>query len=166
MTGLPAISVEPLGVTAFDMRPAQAAIRCQHGPRYHLSKAALWEVAALWGLTPGDPAINPHGVFADAETLIEVRGERSRAEICAAVGRNGLWAMSTSYMLPESGAGSAPGVWNSIAYRSREGARAAGLYVLESRFRAIAMKRGPNAKAASKLLGLLAAERAPQLQLL
>lgn len=99
------------------------------------------------------------------ETLIEVRTKRCQAEIRAAAGRNGLWAMSTSYMLPESGAGSAPNVWNSMAYHSRDDARAAGLLALESRFRKIAARSGPDAKAALKLLDLLDAERTPQLQL-
>lgn len=69
MTGRPAILIDPLGITAFDLRPAQDAIRRKHGPRYHLSEAALWEVAALWGFAPGDPAINPHGVFMDCGNL-------------------------------------------------------------------------------------------------
>ncbi len=123
MTACQRITIGPLGIAALDLRPAQAAIRKAHGPRYHVIDQAMWDVAALWGITPEHQRINDCGVFDPPDDVIRIEAGRSHADIELACAPSGLWAFATDYHLPNSGAGSAPSVWNSFAFESRADAR-------------------------------------------
>lgn len=157
--------IEIAGLPALDLRPAQQAIRAAHGPRYHVTDQALWEVASLWGIAPQHGRINPHGVFDPIDETIRIEAVRCYAEIELARAPGGLWAISTDYHLPNSGAGSAPSVWNRFAFFSRDDARAAGLAQLRERFTAIGERGGPDAQAAKQLVAKLQAMRFEQMEL-
>lgn len=164
MTALPRIRLEPLGIEALDMRPAQQDIRERFGPRYFADDACLREVAALWGINAHHECINDAGVFIPYEQ-IEHRTGRCRAEIRTACSPSGLYAMDTSYMTAMCGGGASPSVWNRVAFLSEADARAAGLHAMIERFRGIAAEGGTDAADARKLIALLEAERMPQLTL-
>lgn len=164
MTARPRIRLEPFGIEALDMRPAQNAIRIKYGPRYFADDACLREVAALWGIDPKHEGINDSGVFIPYKK-IEHRAGRCRAEIRYARSPSGLYAMDTSYMTAMCGGGAAPSVWNRVAFLSEADARAAGLNEMIERFRGIAAQGGSDSADARKLIALLEAERTPQLAL-
>lgn len=157
--------IEIAGLPALDLRSAQQAIRAAHGPRYHVSDQALWEVAALWGIAPQHGRINPHGVFDPIDETIRIEAGRSYAEIELARAPGGLWAVSTDYHLPNSGAGSAPSVWNRFAFFSRDDARTAGYARLRERFTAIGERDSPDAQAAKQLIAKLQAMQFEQMEL-
>lgn len=165
MSALPRIRLEPSGIEVVHLRPAQMDICTRHGERYHLSDECLREIAALWGVEPHHGRINDAGVFTPFDTVIDIGAGRCRAEILMACSPSGLWAMDTSYMTAMSGGGSAPSVWNPIAFLCEADARAAGLNELIARFRAIAAEGGSDATDARNLADLLCAERTPQLSL-
>lgn len=160
----PRIKMEPLGIEALDLRPAQDDIRARYGPRYHVMKECLRDVAALWGIGPDQCCINDAGVFIPYQE-IEVRAGYCRAELDYARSPSGLWAMATGYQTAMSGGGSAPSIWNGFAFLSEEGAKAAGLHRLIELFRGIAAQGGSDAADARKLLAMLEEERTPQLAL-
>ena len=157
--------IEIAGISALDLRDAQNAIRRAYGPRYHVNEQALWDVAALWGIAPEHERINPHGVFAPIDETIRVESGRSFAEIKLAQAPSGLWALATDYHLPNSGAGSAPSVWNHFAYFSRNDARSAGLGQLRERFATIGTRGGSDAKAAHEMMARIDEIAAEQMEL-
>lgn len=148
-----------------DLSPLQNDIRRRFGRDYHRSKEALWEVAALWGITPEHKRINPHGVFDPIDEIIGIEAERSHIEIELAKAPNGLWAMAINYTLPLSGAGAAPSVWNSTAYFSRDDAREVALRNLLARFKEITKRGGADAKAATQLMTEIEKVRFEQMEL-
>lgn len=152
----------PGGVSAFDLTPAQNTIRANYGRDYHRMDAALWDVAALWGIAPEHERINPHGVFDPVDEVIRIEAGRSFAEIELACAPSGLWAMATDYRLPNSGAGSAPSIWNRHAFRSRDDARTVGLLSLRERMQVIAQRGASDASAARLLITEIDASRAEQ----
>lgn len=154
--------LEPLAFEVTDFTDVQNAIRRKHGPRYHLSPDRRAEIAALWGMRPDDASINDAGVFLGAEE-IALKAGRCRCEIKLAQSPSGLWAMDTSHATPDSGAGSAPGIWNRIAFDCRDDARAAGLHRMISTFEVIASLGRAGAADARALVALLKAERTPPL---
>lgn len=153
------------GVSAFDLTPAQNAIRIQYGRNYHRMDAALWDVAALWGIAPEHERINQHGVFAPVDEVIRLEAGRSVAEIELARAPSGLWAVATDYHLPNSGAGSAPSVWNRHAFRSRDDARTVAVFTLRERMQMIAQRGGSDGSAARSMITEIDASRAEQMQL-
>lgn len=159
----PLIRLEPLGIEALNLRPAQDAIRAQYGPRYHVSEDCLREVAALWGAQPHE-IINDAGVFMPYRRINHRAGSCS-AELRLATSPSSLWAMSTSSMSALCGYSSAPSVWNRHAFLNEADAIAAGLHELITRFRALAAEGGSEASNARKLVDLLEMERMPQLSL-
>lgn len=165
MKSFPRIRLEPLGIEALDMRPAQDDIRAKYGPLYHVNDACLREVAALWGIEPQHECINDVGVFIPYVDIAH-RAGRCRAEIHYARSPTGLYAMDTSYMTAIRGGGASPSVWNRVAFLSEADARAAGLHALIERFRRIADEGGPDSADIRRMVDLLLAERTPQLSLL
>lgn len=161
MIELPRIRLDPLGIEALDMRPAQNEIRARYGSDYHLSDACLQDVAALWGIGPDHACINRHGVFDPCQSL-ELRAGRCCAEIDYVRSPSGLWAMATGYQTANAGGSHAPSVWNSIAFLSEADAKSAALHRLIERFRVMAAQGVSDAR---KLTELLEAERTPQLAL-
>lgn len=161
MIALRRVRLAPSGIDALDMRPAQDAIRRKYGPRYHVMDECMTEVAALWGIGLDRTCINDAGVFVSYETL-DHRAGRCRAELCYARSPSGLWAMTTCYEIATGGSGSAPCVWNRIAFQSEADARAAGLHDLIALFRNMAAHGIADAR---KLADALDAERMPQLAL-
>lgn len=156
--------LDPFEFEVIDFTDVQNAIRRKHGPRYHLSEACRAEIAALWGASPGDGSINDCGVFQNVDD-IALHAGRCRAEISIAESPSGLWAMDTSHATADSGAGSAPGIWNRIAFSSRDDARAAGLHRMISTFEVIAGLGRSSSADATALVALLKDECTPQLTL-
>lgn len=164
MNTLPRIVIGSLSITALDMRPALNAIRAKYGSGYHVNTECFNEICALWGIEPHHDCINDSGVFITC-MRIDHRAGRCRAEVRYARSPSGLWAMDTSYTTATGGAGSAPSVWNRLAFLCEADARSAGLRELIERFRGIEAQGGTVATDARKLIGLLDAERTPQLSL-
>lgn len=164
MTAPACIQIEPMGIKAVDMRPAQQALRVQYGRRYYLSPECLRDVAALWGVVLPSPYMYDVGVFRNARSILHRTG-RSEADIRLACSPSGLWAMDTSYMLPLSGHGAAPSVWNPVAFRCEADAVAAGLHELVEALGRIASSSRSDATEALRLMDILKAERTPQLSL-
>ncbi|WP_282890738.1 hypothetical protein [Xanthobacter autotrophicus] len=153
-----------MGIEALDMRPAQQALRVQYGCLYYLSDACLRDVAALWGVMLPSPYMYDVGVFRNARSILHRTG-RSEAEIRLACSPSGLWAMDTSYMLPLSGHGAAPSVWNPVAFLNEADAVAGGLHELIESLGRIASSSRSDASEALRLMDILKAERTPQLSL-
>ena len=108
---------------------------CGRYPEYWLSAEAQLELLAVWG----GPNCNDCGVFERAENiLIELDGQKSwYAELRIAVAPNGWHAIATSYWYGQGGGGSAPSVWNRIAYTSRDEAVTAGVNELIATFEGV-----------------------------
>ncbi|MCC7253613.1 hypothetical protein [Hyphomicrobium sp.] len=164
MMELPRIGLDPLGIEALDMRPAQNEIRARYGRGYHVNDDCLRDVAALWGIGPNHECINDSGVFIPYERIELAKG-RCRAEIRYASSPSGLWAMDTSYMTATCGGGASPSVWNGTAFFSEDDARAAGLHSMIELFRNIAAAGKSEAADARKIISLLEEARTPQLAL-
>lgn len=159
------ITFETLGITALDLTDAQNAIRRGHSPRFHVKEQALRDCAALWGITPEHNLINDAGVFEAYDEVIDVQAGQCRAEIEITGSPSGMFAMTTSFSRQNSGAGSAPSIWNRIGFRSLEDARTVGLAEHRTRFNGIAMSGGTEATNARKLLDMLDEAATPQLAL-
>lgn len=164
MMELPRIRLDPLGIEALDMRPAQNEIRARYGRGYHVNDDCLRDVAALWDIARQHDCINDSGVFTPYDR-IECRAGRCGAEIRYASSPSGLWAMDTSYMTATCGGGSSPSVWNGVAFFSEDYARAAGAHALIELFRNIAAAGKSEAADARKLIQMLEDARTPQLSL-
>lgn len=165
MTNFPLITIEPIGIAVFDLSEAQDAIRRKYGRQYHLSAECLADVAALWGLPNGSPLINDAGVFLTCEIALDLHAGPCSAEIEVAASPSGLWSMGKSCWGSDSGGGSAPSVWEQIAFRSRDDARLAAVAKLIEYFEAAIARGAPRECDLRSMLALLKAERTPQLSL-
>ncbi|MEO1282929.1 MAG: hypothetical protein AAFV69_14475 [Pseudomonadota bacterium] len=161
----PLFTLDVTGVAVCDLQPAQDAIRRKYGPRYHVSEHALWDCAALWGIAPTHHRINDCGVFDLFDEAIEFKAGRCRAEIKLAATPSGLCTMGTSHILSMSGAGSAPSVWNRIAFHNLDDARAAGLAEHRARFSRVVQSGSSDSADARKFLEQLDDAATPQLAL-
>lgn len=164
MMEFPRIRLDPLGIEALDMRPAQNEIRARYGRGYHVNDDCFRDVAALWGITGQHDCINNSGVFIPYDRL-ECRAGRCSAEIRYASSPSGLWAMDTSHMTATCGSGASPSVWNGTAFFSEADARAAGLHAMIELFRTIAAAGKSEAADARRLIQMLEEARTPQLAL-
>jgi hypothetical protein len=108
---------------------------CSRYPEYWRSNEAQRELLGLWS----SPVCNDCGVFVRDETiLIELGGQRSwYAEIRIAVAPNGWHAVATSHWYGQGGGGSAPSVWNRIAYTTRDEAVTSGIIELVANFEGV-----------------------------
>ncbi|MEM7778515.1 MAG: hypothetical protein AAF732_23290 [Pseudomonadota bacterium] len=73
--------------------------------------------------------------------------------------------MATSHTLSMSGAGSAPGVWDPVAFQGLDDARSAGLREHIKRFRGVKEAGGSDASDAREILEMLDAAAVLQLEL-
>lgn len=145
-------------------------IRAKHGERYYLSAAALWEAAALWGVTPETGGINDCGVFTARKEVLPFSHLRCRAKITLVESPNGFWAMSTTLVTHLEGRTYAPSVWNEWAFSSRDNAQLAGLcelidYLQSAVERRCSTNSAANQQELRQMIALLDAEKTPQLSL-
>ncbi len=153
-----------------DLTEALNAIHRKYGERSHALPAAMWEAAALWGVTPEARSINDCGVFTYASDEVTLRGGGCKAEFTLVQAPNGNWAMSTGYDTRISGGGYAPSVWNRQAFPTRDDARLAALCELIHQFRQEAenpnsLNGDSNRRDARQMIGMLEGEKTPQLSL-
>lgn len=113
---------------------------CGRYPEYWRSDGAQNELLALWG----GPDCNDCGVFERDETiLIELDSQKSwYAELRIAVAPNGWHAIATSHWYGQGGGGSAPSVWNRIAYTTRDEAVTNGINELVATFEVLRDHKG------------------------
>jgi hypothetical protein len=113
---------------------------CARYPEYWLSDEAQRELQALWG----GADCNDCGVFERGETIrVELDCQKSwYGELRIAVAPNGWHAIATSYWYGQGGGGSAPSVWNRIAYTTRDEAVAAGIDELIATFQRVRDAKG------------------------
>lgn len=153
-----------------DLTEPLNAIRRAYGERYFAISEARWEAAALWGVTPETQSINDCGVFtAREENITHCHGE-CRVTITLVQTPNGYWAMSTSYMTRFSGSTYAPSVWCAQAFPNRDAAHLMALRELTDHLQQILDSRCStnselNQREIRQMLGLLEAEKTPQLSL-
>lgn len=119
-----------LNVQMVDHRHTIEAIKQTYGPRYYIQSNALWEAAALWGVTPEANLINDCGVFLCSDTLLRLNAGRFQIEINGVNMPNQLWLMSLCYQSSIQGHGYACSVWHPIVYPTREDACLAGIHEL------------------------------------
>lgn len=166
---LPTIPKEP-SFTIIDQSDAIATIRQKFGDACFIAPEALWEAAALWGVTPETRSINDCGVFTyitDSFCFI-ASGYGCEAQLVQAP--NGHWAMSTSYHTRISGGGYACSVWSRTAFPTRDDARLAAIHELIAHFQSEAASPNScnseaNQREAQSMINLLEAEKMPQLSL-
>ena len=112
---------------------------CRRYPKYWLSDEAKRELLALWS----GPDCNGCGVFQSTETVrIDLDGTHWYGEIRIAVAPNGWHAMDTSYGYGQGGGGSAPSVWNRVAYTTRDEAVETGINKLIATFEGVRDQQG------------------------
>ena len=160
----PHLSIPGLNIAAFDLRPAQTAIKEKYGAGFHLDSDCLTEIASLWQVSPGDGLINSSGVFTNPAEAIELQSGKCNCTISLASTPSSLWAMSVSLQLSRSGLACPLSVWNSIAFATRGDAIACAVHGLQNHFRNIGLS-SPDAASARKLCVQLADVKAPQLEL-
>ena len=121
-------------MTAIDLTEKIDDVRDRYGMRYWASDEARQEMIALWA----NPSCNDCGVFENRETIrIRLDGTHWHGEIDIAVAPNGWHAISISWWYGLGGGGSAPSVWNPVAYTTREEAVAAGISNLIEKFEGV-----------------------------
>jgi hypothetical protein len=153
-----------------DLTEVVDSIRSKYGERSHAIPAAMWEAAALWGVTPETASIDDCGVFTSANDEITLHSGGCKAHVILVQAPNGNWAMSTRYDTRVSGAGYAPSVWNRQAFRTRDDARLAALGELIQRFGQEerdpgSLKGESNRRDVRQMIALPEAEKTPQLAL-
>jgi hypothetical protein len=158
------------GFHCIDLAKALDAIQLKYGERLHAEPAAMWDAATLWGVTPETRSINDCGVFTYATDEWTLLAGRCQAEFTLVQAPNGNWAMSTGYATHASGGGYAPSVWNRHAFPTRDDARLAALCELIHRFGREAgsqssLNSESNRRALRQMIGLIAAQKTPQLTL-
>lgn len=153
-----------------DRNNAIDALHQKFGDRYPIVAEALWETAALWGVTPGMNSIHDSGVFTYVTDSFGLVADGCTAEAQLTQAPNGQWTMSTSYSTRISGGGYACSVWSRKAFLTHEDALLAALDELISRFQTEATDRNSgnnmsNRWAAQKMILQLESEQTPQLTL-
>jgi len=153
-----------------DLTEAVNAIHHRYGERSHAMPAAMWEAAALCGVTPETRSINDCGVFTCANDEVTLRGSGCKADFTLVQAPNGNWAMSTGYGTRISGGGYAPSVWHRQAFPTRDDARLAALCELIHQFRQEVESQNSlngesNRREARLMIAMLEAEKTPQLAL-
>lgn len=156
--------------SARNLSDLQDAIRAKHGERYYLSPAAMWEAAALWGVTPETGGINDCGVFTSLIDVIRFCHLRCKAKITLVETPNGFWAMSTTLQMHDEGRTYAPSIWNEWAFPTRDNARFAGLCELIGFLQSAVEPRystnsATNQQELRQMIVLLEAEKSQQLSL-
>lgn len=157
-------------VQMVDRNHAMEAIKQKYGPRYDIQSEALWEAAALWGVTMEANLINDSGVFLHSDTLLQLSTGSFQIEINGVNTPNQLWLMSLCCQSSIQGHGYACSVWHPIAYPTCEDACLAGIQqILEHFYRQEATGRNLDSNAYRKervqMIRLLEAEQTPQLTL-
>lgn len=153
-----------------DLSNTLDTIRRKFGDHHFVVLEALWEAAALWGVTPETGSINDCGVFTYTTDSFRLTTGGCTGEARLTQAPNGLWAMSTSYSTRISGGGYACSVWNRLAFPTRDHARLAAVYELIARFQGEVADRNSgngesNQREAQQMINLLEAEKMPQLAL-
>ncbi len=153
-----------------DLSAAIDTIRQKYGVRYHLSPDALWEVAALWGVTPETGGIRQYGGFTDLYERTRLDEGGCWAEIKLVQTPSQIWAMSTSHSTRISGGGCSPSIWNRTAFLSHRDARLAAIDELLAWFKREAESMNScsseaNRRDIAQMIALLEAEKMPQLAL-
>lgn len=111
---------------------------------------------------------NGNGSVIPDEEIRVGKDYKGNAEIRIAKGGNGLWAVATSYMLPNQGASSAISVFERIGFKSRDDAILAGILKLQNSLKRIADRESEyrsDRQMADILIKLLEEQKRPQLDL-
>jgi hypothetical protein len=153
-----------------DLTEALDAIHRKYGERSHAMPEAMWEAAALWGVTPQTGSVNDCGVFTYATDKVTLRGGGCKAEFTLVQAPNGNWAMSTAYDTRISGGRYAPSVWNRQAFPTRDDARLAALCELIHQFKQETESQNSlngesNRHDVRRMIAMLETEKMPQLAL-
>lgn len=163
-------TTKPQKFSAIDLDAALDTIQSTYGDRYFAVPEALWEAAALWGVTPETGSINDCGVFTPLSDVLHWHDGRCKVEIRLVEAPNGYWAMSVSYFTATSGYASMPSVRNRKAFPTREDARLAAIDELIERLHREADSRcsaitDANRREIRQMIERLEAEKTPQLSL-
>lgn len=153
-----------------DLAEAQNVICSKYGEHYITLPDALWEAAALWGVTPETCSINDCGVFTSRDDVIQLQSGGCRTAITLVKAPNGYWAMSIGCHTSTSGYGYAPSIWHRQAFPTRDDARLAGLCELIDCLQSTAkclsrLNDESNRHQICKMIALLEAAKTPQLSL-
>ena len=111
---------------------------------------------------------NGHSVVTPDEVIHLGTDYKYNAEIRIAKGGNDLWAMSTSYMLPNQGSSSPISVFERIGFRLKDDAILFGIQSLQKRLEKIMNtehERKSDKDGARYLINLLEEQKKPQLDL-
>ena len=144
-----------------DLTPQLDEIRDRY-PRAWCSPEAHADLKALWG----NVDCNEHGVMESRDVIrIDLPGEKLWYGIVhIARAPNGWHAMSTDYSYALGGGGSAPSVWNRIAYTGHDEALQAGFEALIRAFECIQRMEGAPASQATSAAKMIAVLKERMLQ--